>query len=291
MCIETHTRHRRCTHTRFLRWDYCSILIPTDRLPTTGRLCRRYKLRFQDAKKSEECVECARERVVASHTPMNTPTTATFPAMHSPMFRENPLGWLNTPVSDPVPVAMSYGALPTTSAHANSSTWGALSALGSGSEVARVPKEKEATITTLPPTLLPPAPAHPSVYGQGCYAPIASEEVQTERMTLAELLGTPPSSSFAESVSAAKAFVPARVKMRGGGEDDKRKYSAFPAPMRGNERQSGWKAPESWGVGGSQEGRGGEEKENEAGGEVEGKRKRWYKELFKYREGYSGGAF
>jgi hypothetical protein len=219
---------------------------------------------------------------------MNTPTTATFPAMRSPTFRENLLGWSNAPVSNPVPLAMSYGALPTTSAHANSSTWGALSALGSGGEVARVPKEKEATTTTLPPRILP---AQPSVYGQGSYAPIASEEVQTERMTLAKLLRTPPPSSFAESVSAARAFVPARVKICGGGEDDKRKYSAFPAPMRGNERQSGWKAPESWGVGGSQEGRGGEEKEDEAGGEVEGKKKRWYKELFKYREGYSGGAF
>ncbi|KAH7069122.1 hypothetical protein BKA63DRAFT_383256, partial [Paraphoma chrysanthemicola] len=49
MCTELHTRFRPCTHTRLLRWDYCSVIIPSDRLPATGRACRRYKLKYKDA--------------------------------------------------------------------------------------------------------------------------------------------------------------------------------------------------------------------------------------------------
>jgi hypothetical protein len=135
------------------------------------------------------------------------------------------------------------------------------------------------------------APRSPtSVYRRGEYGLLASEEVYTERMTLAELLRMPPPSSFAEAklgvrMSEAPMYAATPVDMRGGGGE--KLYSAFPAPMRGDERPSVWKAPESWGVGGSE----GVE-ESEKGGEVEGRsKKRWYKELFKYREGYTGGVF
>ncbi|KAF1838039.1 hypothetical protein BDW02DRAFT_479074, partial [Decorospora gaudefroyi] len=61
MCTEHHTRYRRCTHTRFQRWEYCSILLPTDRLPSTGRSCRRYKLRYKNTGDNSRCYECLQE--------------------------------------------------------------------------------------------------------------------------------------------------------------------------------------------------------------------------------------
>ncbi|KAF1937594.1 hypothetical protein EJ02DRAFT_318161, partial [Clathrospora elynae] len=66
MCIETLTRHRTCTHTRLHHWSYCSILIPSDRLPSTGRSCRLYKLRYKEG--GAGCVECMQERKISSAT-------------------------------------------------------------------------------------------------------------------------------------------------------------------------------------------------------------------------------
>ncbi|KAF1846403.1 uncharacterized protein K460DRAFT_258096, partial [Cucurbitaria berberidis CBS 394.84] len=57
MCIEVYDRFRRCGHARFLRWDYCSVIIPADRLPDTGRACRRYKLRYKNSQDSAKCFE------------------------------------------------------------------------------------------------------------------------------------------------------------------------------------------------------------------------------------------
>ncbi|CAE7201189.1 hypothetical protein PTTW11_08798 [Pyrenophora teres f. teres] len=68
MCIETYTRYLRCTHTQLQRWDYCAILIPTDRIPSTGRSCRKYKLRYKDTYNNDACFECLRERAIAEAT-------------------------------------------------------------------------------------------------------------------------------------------------------------------------------------------------------------------------------
>jgi hypothetical protein len=65
MCTKIHYRFRRCSHTRFLRWDYCSVIIPSDRVPATGHACRRYKFRYKDNQEQMNCFECIRERVVA----------------------------------------------------------------------------------------------------------------------------------------------------------------------------------------------------------------------------------
>ncbi|OAL03788.1 hypothetical protein IQ06DRAFT_198326, partial [Phaeosphaeriaceae sp. SRC1lsM3a] len=61
MCTETHYLFRRCGHTHFLRWDYCSVILPTDRVPNTGRSCRRYRLKFKDNQEQLNCFECIRE--------------------------------------------------------------------------------------------------------------------------------------------------------------------------------------------------------------------------------------
>jgi hypothetical protein len=63
MCVENHYRFRRCGHTRFLRWDYCSVIIPKDRLPETGYACRRYKLKYKDNQEKYNCFDCMRERI------------------------------------------------------------------------------------------------------------------------------------------------------------------------------------------------------------------------------------
>ena len=135
------------------------------------------------------------------------------------------------------------------------------------------------------------------VYGRGDYQYVGSEDVPTEKMSLAELLRTPPPESFAAAPSyAAKQEIVPRVEIRGGG--GMHQYSAFPAPMRGDERvvvgngsnehepKGEWEAPESWGVGGEKKG----ERNSEDVGKRE-KKEKWYKGLFKYREGYTGGAF
>jgi hypothetical protein len=164
--------------------------------------------------------------------------------------------------------------VPATSGHAGC-TWGALSTLGSESEVARVPKEKETTTEHS----MPFRPEKLEVYGQENYEIITAEEVETERMTLTELLRTPLPASFAKHSSAPTVFVPARVEMRV--DRGTHQYSAFPVPMREDERLSGWKAPESWGVGGSEEGKETENKDEKKGA------KKWFKGMFKY----TGGAF
>tara|TARA_R110002003_G_scaffold232_7_gene16745 strand:- start:1913 stop:2179 length:267 start_codon:yes stop_codon:yes gene_type:complete len=51
---------------RFLRWDYCSVIIPADRLPATGRACRRYKLKYKDSQAGARCLECVRIRAFES---------------------------------------------------------------------------------------------------------------------------------------------------------------------------------------------------------------------------------
>ncbi|KAG9194784.1 hypothetical protein G6011_04819 [Alternaria panax] len=58
MCIEIHTRYRRCTHTRLLHWTYCPILTPSERQPSTGRSCRKHKLRYKESKDATSCFEC-----------------------------------------------------------------------------------------------------------------------------------------------------------------------------------------------------------------------------------------
>jgi hypothetical protein len=62
MCIEIHCRFRRCGHTRFMRWDYCSVIIPADRLPKTGRTCRRYRLRYKNNQDAVNCFDCVWEQ-------------------------------------------------------------------------------------------------------------------------------------------------------------------------------------------------------------------------------------
>ncbi|KAH7356060.1 hypothetical protein BKA66DRAFT_388617, partial [Pyrenochaeta sp. MPI-SDFR-AT-0127] len=57
MCIETQRRFRRCGHTQLHCWRYCSVIIPSDRLPQTGRACRRYKLRYKHSQNSAKCFE------------------------------------------------------------------------------------------------------------------------------------------------------------------------------------------------------------------------------------------
>ncbi|KAF1919922.1 hypothetical protein BDU57DRAFT_401943, partial [Ampelomyces quisqualis] len=59
MCTELHLRFHPCTHTRFLRWDYCSVIIPSHRIPETGCTCRRYRRRYKEDV-SGECWECVR---------------------------------------------------------------------------------------------------------------------------------------------------------------------------------------------------------------------------------------
>ncbi|KAH8724879.1 hypothetical protein GQ44DRAFT_562180, partial [Phaeosphaeriaceae sp. PMI808] len=58
MCIEVHTRFRRCGHTRFFGWEYCSVIMPALRVPSTGVACRKYKLRYRDNQDSANCFEC-----------------------------------------------------------------------------------------------------------------------------------------------------------------------------------------------------------------------------------------
>jgi hypothetical protein len=63
MCVENHYRFRRCGHTRFLRWDYCSVIVPKDRLPETGYACRRYKMKYKDNQEISNCFHCMREKI------------------------------------------------------------------------------------------------------------------------------------------------------------------------------------------------------------------------------------
>ncbi|KAH7395300.1 hypothetical protein DE146DRAFT_103759 [Phaeosphaeria sp. MPI-PUGE-AT-0046c] len=65
MCTETHYLFRRCGHTRFLRWEYCSVILPPARIPATGRLCRLYRLKHKDNQEQSNCFECVRERMMA----------------------------------------------------------------------------------------------------------------------------------------------------------------------------------------------------------------------------------
>ncbi|KAI2479587.1 hypothetical protein Ptr902_08852 [Pyrenophora tritici-repentis] len=68
MCTETYTHYIRCTHKQLQRWDYCAVLMPADRIPRTGRACRRYKLRHKDTFNNDACYECLRERAIAEAT-------------------------------------------------------------------------------------------------------------------------------------------------------------------------------------------------------------------------------
>ncbi|KAF2027653.1 hypothetical protein EK21DRAFT_38251, partial [Setomelanomma holmii] len=68
MCTEIHTRFRPCAHTRFARWDYCSVIIPSDRVPETGRACRRHTLKYKEMQErdggSGRCLECMKTRAL-----------------------------------------------------------------------------------------------------------------------------------------------------------------------------------------------------------------------------------
>jgi hypothetical protein len=63
MCAEIHYLFRRCGHTRFLRWEYCSVILPLNRIPATGSSCRRYRLKYKDNQEQLNCFECIRERM------------------------------------------------------------------------------------------------------------------------------------------------------------------------------------------------------------------------------------
>lgn len=58
MCVEWHSRFRRCGHTRFLRWDYCTD-VQTD---VTAQQCPRYECKFRDNQETYNCFECIKER-------------------------------------------------------------------------------------------------------------------------------------------------------------------------------------------------------------------------------------
>jgi hypothetical protein len=213
---------------------------------------------------AKECVECARERVVAEHMPTSPEDVSeggSRGGREGGKRGKGIWGWLNAQVSDPVPLGVGY-QVPNTSAHAATSTWGAMANIGEDrvEEAPTIAEEEEEV----------------EVYGRGDYTAIAAEEVETEKMSLAELLRTPPPERFA--ATPVYAASPPRVE-RGGAHT----YSAFPAPMRGDERGNGsnanepkgdWTPPEEWQI-------------------EEGKKKKekWYKGLFEYREGYAGGAF
>jgi hypothetical protein len=67
MCTETHLRFRPCNHTTFNRWDYCSVIIPADRLPDTGHACRRYRLKYEDHQ-AGGCLNCLHERALTGES-------------------------------------------------------------------------------------------------------------------------------------------------------------------------------------------------------------------------------
>lgn len=58
MCTQTHARYDECAHTRLVRWSYCSILTPSERVPETGRGCRRYERRYTREKVLGKCMLC-----------------------------------------------------------------------------------------------------------------------------------------------------------------------------------------------------------------------------------------
>ncbi|KAF9739527.1 hypothetical protein PMIN01_02161 [Paraphaeosphaeria minitans] len=58
MCVEIHTRFRRCRHTRFLRYEYCED-VHND---SHARQCPNYQLRFRDNQENYNCFECLHER-------------------------------------------------------------------------------------------------------------------------------------------------------------------------------------------------------------------------------------
>ncbi|KAH3909535.1 hypothetical protein HBI56_060800 [Parastagonospora nodorum] len=64
MCTEILHRPRTCQHTSFLRWDYCSVIIPSDREPEVGRACRLYKVKYKRSHDGHNCFECARENIM-----------------------------------------------------------------------------------------------------------------------------------------------------------------------------------------------------------------------------------
>ncbi|KAF2682203.1 hypothetical protein K458DRAFT_272912, partial [Lentithecium fluviatile CBS 122367] len=61
MCTEWYNRFRRCGYTRFLRWDFHSVLLQRERTPEIGRACRRYRVRHRDSQEGWNCYQCIRE--------------------------------------------------------------------------------------------------------------------------------------------------------------------------------------------------------------------------------------
>lgn len=79
MCIELHTRYRRCTHARLLHWTYCPILTPSQRQPSTGRACRRYKLRYKESNDNVGCFECKLSEIAGWGAVSRSPTSSNLP--------------------------------------------------------------------------------------------------------------------------------------------------------------------------------------------------------------------
>jgi hypothetical protein len=76
MCIELHTRYRRCARTRLLHWTYCLILTPSQRQPSTGRACRRHKLRYKESNDNVGCFECKLSEIAGWGAVSRSPTSS-----------------------------------------------------------------------------------------------------------------------------------------------------------------------------------------------------------------------
>jgi hypothetical protein len=49
---------RHCHHnTPFVRWGYGNVIIPSDRLPKTGRACQRYRVKYRHKDKGSPEIE------------------------------------------------------------------------------------------------------------------------------------------------------------------------------------------------------------------------------------------
>ncbi|KAF2473613.1 uncharacterized protein BDR25DRAFT_166664, partial [Lindgomyces ingoldianus] len=62
MCTEYHWRFRRCGHTRFFSWQYCSDLHKGERSPEAGRSCLGYQLQYKDNQEAYNCYQCMHAR-------------------------------------------------------------------------------------------------------------------------------------------------------------------------------------------------------------------------------------
>lgn len=73
MCIEWHSRFRRCGHTRFLRHDFCEDVDT----PESAMECPRFERRFRDNQESYNCFECMHERAPPRQNSSSTGKSST----------------------------------------------------------------------------------------------------------------------------------------------------------------------------------------------------------------------